>query len=52
MAISFWPSLSMSAIAALDTIAFGANSSTPAAEPASNTWIGNGAMRVPSACQT
>src|SRR2546422_8304813 len=50
--MSFTPSLSTSATAALEMIAFGANSETPGVEPASKSWIGKGAMRLPSACQT
>src|SRR5437763_6519128 len=50
--MSFVPSPSTSAIAALAMIARGAKASTPAADEASKTWIGKGAMRVPSACQT
>ena len=50
--MSFTPSLSTSATAALEMIAFGANSETAGVEPASKSWIGKGAMRLPSACQT
>ena len=52
MTISFVPSLSTSAIAALEMIARGANASTPDADEESKTWIGKGAIRVPLACQT